>query len=106
MLMSTLNFINGATVTATDVRKAWSKIVAEVKETHKPAYVFTNNVPEAVVLSYESYQSMQAELEQARRDALGKQMTADLLAMAKQEGQNIPKMQANKQGVFHELNEP
>lgn len=104
--MSSLNFINGATVTATDVRKAWSKIVSSVKETHKPAYVFTNNVPEAVVLSYESYQSMQAELEQARRDSLGRQMTADLLAMAAQEGSTIPKMQADKQGVFHEVKEP
>lgn len=104
--MSALNFINGATVTATDVRKAWSKIVAGVKETHKPAYVFTNNVPEAVVLSYDSYQSMQAELEQARRDALGRQMATDLLAIAEQEGSGIPKMQVDEQGVFYEVKAP
>ena len=68
--MHGLTFINGATVSATDVRKSWSKIVQGVKESHKPVFVCTNNTPEAVVLSFEEYQNMQEIVEVARREQL------------------------------------
>lgn len=101
--MHTLNYINGATVTATDVRKSWTSIVNSVKASHQPAFVFTNNSPEAVVLSFDSYQAMIQELEQARRERLGKQMVADLLSIAKLENTPIKAMKADSQGVFHEM---
>ncbi|HAV5428962.1 TPA: type II toxin-antitoxin system Phd/YefM family antitoxin, partial [Acinetobacter baumannii] len=41
--MSRLTFINGAIVSASDVRKSWSKIVQCVKESHKPVFVYTKN---------------------------------------------------------------
>ena len=47
--MYRLTFINGAMVSATDVRKHWSRIVQSVKNNHKPVFVYTNNTPEAVV---------------------------------------------------------
>ena len=37
--MKGLTFINGATVSATDVRKSWSKIVQAVIDSHKPVFV-------------------------------------------------------------------
>lgn len=101
--MHTLNYISGATVTATDVRKSWTSIVNSVKASHQPAFVFTNNSPEAVVLSFDSYQAMRQELEQARRERLGKQMVADLLSIAKLENTPIKAMKADSQGVFHEM---
>lgn len=98
--MQTLNYIHGATVTATDVRKSWTKIVNSVKSTRQPAFVFTNNTPEAVVLSFETYQAIQTELEQARRTALSSQMTADLLEISRLTQTPIPRMQADSHGVF------
>ena len=56
--MDGLTFINGATVSATDVRKSWSKIVQAAKDSHEPVFVCTNNKPEAVVLSFEEFQNM------------------------------------------------
>lgn len=103
--MNTLHYINGATVTATDVRKSWTKIVNSVKTTHQPAFVFTNNVPEAVVLSFDTYQALQNELEMARRNLLGKQMTMDLLEIAELEDRTIPRMKADENGVFRPVEE-
>ncbi len=66
--MNGLTFINGVTVSATDVRKSWSKIVQGVKDSHKPVFVFTNNTTEAVVLSFEGFQNMLKIFEAARRE--------------------------------------
>lgn len=77
--MNILHQINGAMVSATDVRKSWTKIVQGVKDSHKPVFVFINNKSEAVVLSDEDFQAMQLELEMARREEFGRQMVADLL---------------------------
>lgn len=100
--MMHLNYINGAAVSATDVRKSWSKIVAGVKSSQQPVYVFTNNTPEAVVLSYDNYQAMQLELEQARRKALGQQMAADLQEIAELEEHSIPHRKVAEDGVFYD----
>jgi antitoxin YefM len=100
--MDKLNYINGATVSATDVRKSWTKIVKGVQTSHKPIYVFTNNTPEAVVLSYEDFQAMQTELELARRELFGRQMIADLIDIAELENDPIAHMQADESAVFHE----
>lgn len=100
--MSGLTFINGATVSATDVRKSWSKIVQSVKDNHKPVFVCTNNTPEAVVLSFEEFQNMQEIVEAARREQLGQQMVCDLLDIAQLTGQPIKHMLLNKHGVFEE----
>lgn len=102
-MINILHSINGTTASATDVRKSWTKIVQGVKETHKPVFVFTNNVPEAVVLSYEDFQTMQAELEMARREELGRQMAADLLEISVYENQPLKEMRADALGVFHEI---
>lgn len=98
--MTKLSFINGATVTATDVRKSWTRILQGVKASHQPAFVFTNNTPEAVVLSYDAYQAMAAELEQARREKLGQQMQEDLQQIAELDNQPMAQMQADESGVF------
>lgn len=100
--MKGLTFINGATVSATDVRKSWSKIVQGVKDSHKPVFVCTNNTPKAVVLSFEEFQTMQEIVEAARREQLGQQMVCDLLVIAKLTGQPIKNMLLNKKGVFEE----
>ncbi|MDR0299704.1 MAG: type II toxin-antitoxin system Phd/YefM family antitoxin [Streptococcaceae bacterium] len=94
--------INGLTVSATDVRKSWTKILKSVQENRKPAFVFTNNTPEAVVLAFEDYQIMQTELEVARRSELARQMTEDLLDIAKLEQQSIPRLQVAEDGAFYE----
>lgn len=101
--MTTLNYINGATVTVTDVRKSWTKIVNSVKATHQPAFVFTNNVPEAVVLSFDTYQALQQELTLARNNLLANQMTADLLQIAEFENTPITRMRADSNGIFREI---
>ena len=100
--MKGLTFINGATVSATDVRKSWSKIVQGVKDSHKPVFVCRNNTPEAVVLSFEEFQNMQEIVEAARREQLGQQMVCDLLDIAQLTGQPIKHMLLNKKGVFEE----
>lgn len=102
--MESLNYISGATVSATDVRKSWTKIVSGVKSSHRPVFVFTNNTPEVVVLSYQDFQAMQAELEQARREALGKQMIADLIEIAQIDKQPITQMTVAENGVFYPAN--
>ncbi|MFN3288965.1 MAG: type II toxin-antitoxin system Phd/YefM family antitoxin [Acinetobacter sp.] len=100
--MKGLTFIDGATVSTTDVRKSWSKIVQVVKDSHKPVFVCTNNTPEAVVLSFEEFQNMQEIVEAARREQLGQQMVCDLLDIAQLTGQPIKPMLLNKKGVFEE----
>ena len=100
--MKGLTFIDGATVSTTDVRKTWSKIVQVVKDSHKPVFVCTNNTPEAVVLSFEEFQNMQEIVEAARREQLGQQMVCDLLDIAQLTGQPIRPMLLNKKGVFEE----
>lgn len=101
--MSGLTFINGAIVSATDVRKSWRKIVQCVKDSHKPVFVCTNNTPEAVVLSFEEFQNMQEIVETARREQLGQQMVYDLLDIAQLTGQPIKYMLLNSKGVFEEV---
>ena len=98
--MKGLTFIDGATVSATDVRKSWSKIVQVVKDSHKPVFVCTNNTPEAVVLSFEEFKNMQEIVEAARREQLGQQMVCDLLDIAQLTSQPIKHMLLNKKGVF------
>ena len=100
--MKGLTFINGATVSATDVRKSWSKIVQAVIDSHKPVFVCTNNTPEAVVLSFEEFQNMQEIVEAARREQFGQQMVCDLLDIAQLTDQPIKHMLLNKKGVFEE----
>jgi len=100
--MNGLTFINGATVSATDVRKSWSKIVQGVKDNHKPVFVCTNNTPEAVVLSVEDFQNMQEIVETFRREQLGQQMASDLLDIAQLTNQPIKTMVLNSKGVFEE----
>lgn len=100
--MKGLTFIDGATVSTTDVRKSSSKIVQVVKDSHKPVFVCTNNTPEAVVLSFEEFQNMQEIVEAARREQLGQQMVCDLLDIAQLTGQPIRPMLLNKKGVFEE----
>ena len=97
-----LTFIDGATVSATDVRKSWSKIVQAVKDSHKPVFVCTNNTPEAVVLSFEEFKNMQEIVEAARREQLGQQMVCDLLDIAQLTGRPIKHMLLNKKDVFEE----
>ncbi len=103
--MNGLTFINGSTVSATDVRTSWSKIVQAVKESHKPVFVCTNNTPEAVVLSFEEFQNMQEIVEAARREQLGQQMVCDLLDIAQFTAQPIKHMLLNPKGVFEEAKE-
>src|SRR5690625_7872805 len=62
--------------------------------------VFTNNTPEAVVLSYDAYQAMAAEHEEARREKLGRQMLEDLEQMAELEGRPTAAMQTDASGTF------
>lgn len=100
--MNKLTFINGATVSATDVRKHWSTIVQSVKDNHKPVFVCTNNTPEAVVLSFEEFQNMQEIVEAAHREQLGQQMVCDLLEIAELTNQPIKRMHLNSDGVFVE----
>lgn len=100
--MKGLTFIDGATVSTTDVRKSWSKIVQVVKDSHKPVFVCTNNTPEAVVLSFEEFQNMQEIVEAARREMLGQQMVGDLLDIAELTGRPIKHMRLNASGVFEE----
>ena len=100
--MKGLTFIDGATVSATDVRKSWSKIVQVVKDSHKPVFVCRNNTPEAVILSFEEFQNMQEIVEAARREQLGQQMVCDLLDIAQLTGRPIKPMLLNKKGVFEE----
>ena len=100
--MKGLTFIDGATVSTTDVRKSWSKIVQVVKDSNKPVFVCTNNTPEAVVLSFEEFKNMQEIVEAARREQLGQQMVCDLLDIAQLTGQPIRPMLLNKKGVFEE----
>lgn len=69
--MDRLTFINGAIVSATDVRRSWSKIVQGVKDNHKPVFVYRKSMPEAVILSFEEFQNMQKIVEAARREQLG-----------------------------------
>ncbi|HRB84582.1 MAG TPA: type II toxin-antitoxin system Phd/YefM family antitoxin [Acinetobacter johnsonii] len=94
--MKGLTFINGATVSATDVRKSWSKIVQVVKDSHKPVFVCRNNTPEAVILSFEEFQNMQEIVEAARREQFGQQMVCDLLDIAQLTDQPIKPMLLNK----------
>ncbi|VAX43074.1 Phd_YefM [Acinetobacter calcoaceticus] len=103
--MDRLTFINGAIVSATDVRKSWSKIVQCIKDSHKPVFVCMNNTPEAVVLSFEEFQNMQEIVKAARREQLGQQMTCDLLDIAQLTGQPIKHMLLNSKGVFEESKE-
>lgn len=98
--MERLTFINGATVSATDVRKSWSRIVQSIKSNHKPVFVCTNNTPEAVVLSFEEFQSMQEVVNAAHREQLGQQMVCDLLDIAQSTNQPVKKMVMNANGVF------
>ncbi|MGL2998758.1 type II toxin-antitoxin system Phd/YefM family antitoxin [Acinetobacter nosocomialis] len=100
--MNRLTFINGATVSATDVRKSWNKIVQSAKDSHKPVFVYTNNTPEAVVLSFEEFQNMQEIVEAAQREQLGQQMVCDLLDIAQFTGQPIKHMLLNPNGSFEE----
>jgi PHD/YefM family antitoxin component YafN of YafNO toxin-antitoxin module len=100
--MNGLTFINGAIVTATDVRKFWSKIVQGLKDSHKPVFVCKNNTPEAVILSFEEFQNMQEIVQAARREQLGQQMVCDLLDIAQLTDQPIKHVLLNSKGVFEE----
>lgn len=104
--MEVLTFINGATVSATDVRKSWSKIVQGVKSSHKPVFVCTNNTPEAVVISVEEFQNMQDIVEAFRREQLGQQMVSDLLEISELINQPVKTMVLNANGVFEEVDQP
>ncbi|MDH2634544.1 type II toxin-antitoxin system prevent-host-death family antitoxin [Acinetobacter nosocomialis] len=103
--MNRLTFINGATVSASDIRKSWSKIVQSVKNSHKPVFVCKNNTVEAVVLSFEEFQNMQEIVEAARREQLGKQMVSDLLDIAQLTSHPIKHIVLNPAGVFEEAKE-
>ena len=98
--MYRLSFINGTTVSATDVRKHWSKIVRRVKANHRPVFVCTHNTPEAVVLSFKEFQNMQEIIETAQHEQLGQQMVCDLLDISQLTDQPIKHIVLNKTGVF------
>lgn len=100
--MEGLTFINGATVSATSVRKNWKKIVEGVKASHKPVFVLTNNTPEAVVLSFEEFQNLERMAESARREALGQKMVSSLMEIAELTNNPIKHMVVNQNGVFEE----
>lgn len=92
--------LNGTTVSTTDVCKDWSKIVQSIKINHRPVFVCTNNMPEAVVLSFEEFQKMQQIVEAAHRERLGQKMVCALQALSLLTDQPIPKMVLNEIGVF------
>lgn len=100
--MDKLTFMNGTIVSATDVRKHWSKIVQSTKDNPKPVFVCTNNTPEAVILSFEEFQNMQKVIEAARREQLGQQMVYHLLDIAQLTDQPIKHLVLKKNGVFEE----
>lgn len=100
--MRELAFINGATVSTTDIPKYWRKIVQSVKDSHKPVFVFKNGTPDAVILSLEEFQNMQEIVEATRREQLGQQMVCDLLNIAHLTGQPIKHMLLNPECVFEE----
>ena len=103
--MDRLTFINDAIVSATDVRRSWSKIVQGVKDNHKPVFVYRKSMPEAVILSFEEFQNMQRIVEAARREQLGQQIICALLDIAQLTHQSIKHMYLNKKGVFEEAKE-
>lgn len=74
-----MKLINGATVSATSVRKSWTQIVKNIIRTKTPTYVLSNNVPEVVIVGYEDYQEMQRKLEEINREELGKQIIQEHL---------------------------
>jgi antitoxin YefM len=100
--MDELTFVNGTTVSATDIRNDWSKIVQSIKDNHKPVFVYRNNTPEAVILSFQAFQTMQKIVEAARREQLGQHMVCDLLDIAQLTNHPIQHMVLNGTGVFEE----
>ncbi|MCG5961367.1 type II toxin-antitoxin system Phd/YefM family antitoxin [Acinetobacter baumannii] len=100
--MDELTFVNGTTVSATDIRNHWSKIVQIIKDNHKPVFVYRNNMCEAVVLSFEVFQTMQEIVEASHREQLGQQMVCDLLDIAQLTNHPIQHMVLNETGVFEE----
>jgi PHD/YefM family antitoxin component YafN of YafNO toxin-antitoxin module len=103
--MDRLSFINGTTVSATDVRKHWSKIVQSIKANHRPVFVCTNKTSEAVVISFKEFQNMQKIVEAAHREQLGQQMVCDVLDISELTDQPIKHMVLNKTGVFEQVKE-
>ena len=100
--MDELTFVNGTTVSATDIRNNWSKIVQTIKDNHKPVFVYKNNTPEVVVLSFEAFQTMQEIVETFHREQLGQQMVCYLLDIAQLIDQPVKHMVLNETGVFEE----
>lgn len=100
--MENLNFINGATVTATDVRKSWKQIVEGVKESKKPVYVYTNNKPEAVVLDVEEYRALEQQAKKAMREEAGRQLSETYRQFMKDQNLVAQPMKVAEDGVFYE----
>ena len=98
-----LSFINCTIISATDVSKNQNKIIQSTKANHRPVFVYTNNTPEAVILSLNDFQNMKKIVETAQREQLGQQMVCDLLDIFLLTDQPIKKMVLNKLGVFEEV---
>lgn len=95
--------IEGMVISAADVQKHWNKIIQNLKDSPEPIFVCTDNMPDAVILSYLEFKKMQAVIELAHREQLGQKMENDLIDIAKLTNQPIKHMYANANGVFEEI---
>lgn len=50
--------LNVRTESITKVRANFNKVIKEVKETHEPIYILSNNEPSAVILDVQSYKEI------------------------------------------------
>lgn len=100
--MDKLTFTSGMTISSNDVSKSWGKIVQSVQNTHKPIWVYKNDMPEAVILSFDEFQRMLRIIENVDREQLGLQMVSDLAEIAQLSDQPIRHMVLNEKGFFEE----
>lgn len=103
--MDKLNDKDIWTISETDIRNSWPKIVQYLKTKHSPVFISSDNtaVPELVILSYEDYQVLQVAFEEAYREKLGKEMGAASLRIAELENRPIPYMAVGEDGIFREV---
>lgn len=100
--MDKLAFTSSMTISSNDVSKSWEKIVQSVQNTHKPIFVYNNDMPEAVILSFDEFQRMLRIIENVDREQLGLQMVSDLAEIAQLSDQPIRHMVLNEKGFFEE----
>ena len=100
--MDKLAFTSSMTISSNDVSKSWEKIVQSVQNTHKHIFVYKNDIPEAVILSFDEFQRMLRIIENVDREQLGLQMVSDLVEIAQLSDQPIRHMILNEKGFFEE----